>query len=92
MQAIAYEGYFINGKFYTAGKVVPIPEKQRIFIAILEDAWDIEDNIDITNETPQEWLDDFFSLLQTATDDLNESDFPRLDFGCELINFVPNIL
>ena len=29
-------------------------------------------------ETEQEWLDNFFELLQTATVELHESDFPRL--------------
>jgi hypothetical protein len=88
MQAVAYEGYFNNGRFYSAGKVVLIPEKQRVFITILEDAQDAETyNMGIDNETPQEWLDDLFSLLQTASNELNESDFPRLDFGRGLIDF-----
>jgi len=89
MQAVAYEGYFNNGRFYTAGKVVPIPEKKRVFITILEDTQgDDVNNIDIEkeNETPQEWLDGLFGILKTATNELNESDFPRLDFGRELIH------
>ena len=87
MQAVAYEGYFYNGRFYTAGKIVPIPEKQRVFITIFEDIQSTEvNNVDIANETPQEWLNDLFGLLQTATNELDESDFPRLDFGRGLIN------
>lgn len=37
MQAQAYEGYFENGKFYTAGRIVNIPERQRVYIRILEE-------------------------------------------------------
>ena len=37
MQAIAYEGYFNNGRFYTSGKVVQIPEQRRVVITILDD-------------------------------------------------------
>jgi hypothetical protein len=33
----AYEGYFENGKFYTAGQTISIPEQRRIFITILEE-------------------------------------------------------
>jgi hypothetical protein len=37
MQAIAYEGYFDNGHFYSAGKAVRIPENQRVIITVLGD-------------------------------------------------------
>ena len=40
MQALAYEGYFKNGRFYTSGKTIKIPEKQRIVITILNDGQD----------------------------------------------------
>lgn len=36
MQAVAYEGYFDNGLFYSAGKTLTIPEKCRVLITILE--------------------------------------------------------
>ena len=36
MQAVAYEGYFDNGLFYSAGKTLTIPEKCRVVITILE--------------------------------------------------------
>ena len=81
MQASAYEGYFSNGLFYTMGRAVLIPEKRRVFITILDE---------IINETAyasteqnaseQEWLDDFFSILSTATNELNENDFPHISF------------
>jgi hypothetical protein len=33
----AYEGYFENGKFYTAGRALRIPERRRAIINILDD-------------------------------------------------------
>jgi len=38
MQKQAYEGYFEKGKFYSAGRLLRIPERQRVLIAILGDA------------------------------------------------------
>ena len=35
MQAIAYEGYFKQGRFYASGSVIQIPEEQRVVITIL---------------------------------------------------------
>ena len=43
MQAIAYEGYFNNGRFYVSGKVVQIPEQRRVLITILDDFQRSED-------------------------------------------------
>ena len=37
MQAVAYEGYFKNGKFYADNKVVHVPDKKRVVITIFED-------------------------------------------------------
>jgi len=36
MQATAYEGYFENGKFYANGSVISIPDRQHVYITILE--------------------------------------------------------
>jgi hypothetical protein len=33
----AYEGYFENGKFYTAGRALRIPERRRAIVNILDD-------------------------------------------------------
>ena len=33
----AYEGYFENGQFYMAGRIIPIPERRRAIINILDD-------------------------------------------------------
>jgi hypothetical protein len=37
MQAQAYEGYFENGHFYTAGRVVNIPERRRAIITLFDE-------------------------------------------------------
>ena len=36
MQAIAYEGVFRGGQFYSAGRKVKIPEEQRIIVTLFD--------------------------------------------------------
>ena len=38
MKVVAYDGYFDNGNFYTSGKVLRIPERQRVVITILDES------------------------------------------------------
>ena len=38
MQAIEYEGYFRNGRFYTSGKVLQLPEQRRVVVTLFDDA------------------------------------------------------
>ena len=47
MQALAYEGYFDNGRFFSSGKAVQVPEKRRVIITVMEDIQksDTEQNI-----------------------------------------------
>ena len=40
MQAQAYEGYFENGRFYTAGRVISIPERRRVTITVMDEPVD----------------------------------------------------
>ena len=37
MQAQAYEGYFEQGNFFTAGKQLRIPEHRKVYITILDE-------------------------------------------------------
>ena len=37
MQAQAYEGYFENGRFYTAEQVINLPERRRVYITVLDE-------------------------------------------------------
>ena len=82
MQAQAYEGYFESGKFDTSGKQLPIPERRKIFITILNEP--VQDNF----ETKQGWLNELHQLLEESGDEeLHKEDFPRMDFGREPLIF-----
>ena len=37
MQALAYVGYFENGRFIASGKPIKIPENKQVIITILDD-------------------------------------------------------
>ena len=37
MQAQAYEGYFKQGRFFSAGKQLHLPENRKVYITILEE-------------------------------------------------------
>ena len=37
MQIKAYDGYFDDGKFYSSGKVLRLPEGRRIVITVLDE-------------------------------------------------------
>jgi len=37
MQTQAYEGYFVDGKFYVSGKLVLLPEHQRVVVTVLDE-------------------------------------------------------
>ena len=38
----AYEGYFENGLFYTAGRTIRIPERQKTIVVLSEDITEVE--------------------------------------------------
>ena len=81
MQALAYEGYFSNGQFYTAGRAVQIPEKRKVFITIFDETEIVaEHETSEQKESAQEWLDDLLKILQDDDKELDESDFPRICF------------
>jgi hypothetical protein len=81
MQALAYEGYFNDGRFYASGKVIQIPEKRRVVITILEETQNSNETESIIEkESAREWLDDLFLGLQDSTVELEEKDFPRIKF------------
>ena len=81
VQALAYEGYFNNGRFYSSGKVMHIPEKRRVFITILDESESTENAKAIEQkESAQEWLDDLLRILQDDDKELDENDFPRINF------------
>ena len=83
MQAQAYEGYFENGNFYVAGRPLRIPERRKVYITIF--------NEPIQNTplaTAPDWLGELHQLLEESGDEkLCMEDFPRMDFGRELLVF-----
>ena len=54
MHAQAYEGYFENGKFYTTGRTIQIPERRRVFITVLDEPVTDNEHIDAWQEFLQE--------------------------------------
>ena len=67
MQAQAYEGYFENGQFYASGKIINLPERQKVYIKLLgapldndldyEDDDDYDYSVYFTDEEVQELKD-----------------------------------
>ena len=45
MHALAYVGYFENGRFMASGKPLAIPENKRVVITILDDTLNSDDHI-----------------------------------------------
>ena len=86
MQAQAYEGYFESGKFYTAGKPLHIPERKRVFVAILGDMQSDKEKQTAWNE---------FKLMVKNTEHENvlfdDDAFLRRGSGREFINFVNEV-
>ena len=71
MQAQAYDGYFENGQFYTAGQTIRIPERRRVYIAIL-------DEVVSENKNAEAWRE-FLAEIKTI-DDEPLSEFERVVF------------
>lgn len=63
MQAQAYEGYFDNGRFYTAGRTIPIPDHRRVYITILD-----ETTQDDVNQRLKE-LDELNAMIDASADE-----------------------
>jgi hypothetical protein len=84
MLAQAYEGYFNNGQFYVSGRAIRIPERKRVFLAVLGDK----------QQDKQEAWNEFKRMVKDSEheNDLLDSDaFLRRDSGRELINFADEV-
>ena len=68
----AYEGYFENGKFHAAGRVVRIPERRRAIINILDD--DI-DETEILAQKQNEALKQFSADMKEIDDEPLDDEF-----------------
>ena len=71
MQAQAYEGYFENGSFHTAGRTIRIPERQRVYITVLDEP--ISDN-----ENAEAWQEFLTAIEKIEDEPLTE--FERVRF------------
>ena len=71
MQAQAYEGYFENGRFHTAGRTVAIPERKRVYITVLDEP--VTDN-----ENLEAWSNFFEGIEKIDTEPIAE--FERVKF------------
>ena len=71
MRAQAYEGYFENGGFYTAGRMISIPERRRVYVTVLDEP--------ITeNENAEAWQEFFTEIKKIDNEPLAE--FERVRF------------
>ena len=68
MQAQAYEGYFKQGYFFSAGKKLLLPENRKVYITILEEP---------TEEKSRESM---FGCLRGEYKIANDFDAPLEDF------------
>jgi len=78
VDAQVYEGFFKNGIFHTADRTIIIPEERKTYITILSEAI----------QKPDTW-DELFKLTSEMTEDEkpNIGDFPKFNFGHELLSF-----
>ena len=83
MQAVAYEGYFNNGRFYTSGKAVHIPEHRRVIITIFGDAQSVEEDV-LTA-----WSDIKRMIAESAHENhlLTDDAFRRDNSSRDILNF-----
>ena len=81
MQAQAYEGYFEGGQFYTAGQMLFLPERKRVYITVLDDP--------VKPDTSADWAEELMRMIKEDTSEkLRMEDFPRMDLGREAVTFT----
>ena len=74
MQAIAYEGVFRGGQFYSAGKEVKIPEEQRVIITLFGSPQKtLAEKLAILNET-ERLIEESAHENHLLTDDIFKRD------------------
>ena len=66
----AYEGYFENGKFYTAGRAMRIPERRRIYLTVLEEIEELSTEKKLSNVDDQKafWAE-FDRMIDESSDE-----------------------
>ena len=66
MQAQAYEGYFENGNFYSAGRALQIPERRRVLITVFDEPV-------VNNENTKIWHEFLSKDKKTDSEPLREN-------------------
>jgi len=80
----AIQGYFDNGVFYQRGRMVKIPERQLVIVNVLN----VPVDIDEIKKADKDFWQEFDTFAKDAVDEeLQMADFPRVNFGRELISF-----
>ena len=80
MQVQAYEGYIEGGQFYPKEKPINLAGRFRAVLTILD--------IPPLEDTSTDWADELVNMVKKDTSEkLRMEDFPRMDFGRELIVF-----
>ena len=78
-QIQTYEGYFKDGKFYSNGMELSMPEQRKALVVMYNEPIYVDSDAEI-----QEWLEGLHSLLEESDDEqFSMEDFPRMNFGRE---------
>ena len=83
MQAVAYEGYFKQGRFYTSGNEIQIPEERRVVITIL-------DAPPVVDSAKQAAWNDFKRMVKKSAHEnhlLTDDVFHRDNNSRDILNF-----
>ena len=78
----AYEGYFEDGKFHTAGRIIRIPERRRAIINILDDEIT---KTEILAQKQNEALKQFSAAMKEIDDEpIDDEFFAIINSGVDL--------
>jgi hypothetical protein len=82
MQTQALEGYMENGLFHTAGQIIKLPEKKKLFITIPGDSNDYDDPNDL--QLRLAWLDELEAAIELSVGE----EFPFIARSTEMRELV----
>ena len=78
----AYEGYFENGQFYTAGEIIRIPERRRVFLTVLEEPANEAEAQRLETEHAKAWRE-FFDAVNGNDEEIPDT-FEKVNFKREV--------
>lgn len=89
MQARAYVGYIDNGRFYTAGQLLQLPERRKLVITILDEVIAEPPSTVVSQPSCPAWLNELNRLLdESADEELNSEVFCRTPMRSESLFFT----